>query len=151
MLIGAPWGLLGLLAIPVILAIHLFRRRFRPRAVSALFLYAPQARTPTAGRRRTRLMRRASLLAELAAVLAATWYLADPHLDDRRDARHVVAVLDARARLRAVDAAGAPARGWRCPRRGRGCARPTPPARPPTGARAPRWTRRSPSSGATTG
>jgi len=105
-ILGEPWGLCALAAVPAIIVIHLWRRRFRPRPVTALFLFAPQARTMASGRRRHRLVATASLVAELVAALAATWFLCDPHLGDRRDARHVVAVVDARARMQATAADG---------------------------------------------
>ena len=38
MIFATPWGLLALLAIPGIIAIHLFRRRFPVRPVAGLFL-----------------------------------------------------------------------------------------------------------------
>jgi hypothetical protein len=101
MILFNPWGLLALLAIPGILAIHLFRRRFRPRAVTGLFLYGPSVRTVAAGRTRQRLLWQTSLLMELLAVLAVTWYLTDPHLDDRQQSRHLVVVLDSRWRVAA--------------------------------------------------
>ena len=44
-----PLGLLALLAIPLVLYLHLFRRRFEPRRVSALFLFAADA-LPAAAR-----------------------------------------------------------------------------------------------------
>lgn len=106
MILFNPWGLLGLLAIPVIIAIHLFRRRFHPRPVTALFLYGPTVRTVAAGRKRQRLLWRASLLLELLAALALTWYLSDPHLDERQQSRHLVVVLDSRWRVAANTAVG---------------------------------------------
>ena len=102
MILFNPWGLLGLLAIPAIIAIHLFRRRFRPRPVTGLFLYGPTVRTVAAGRKRQRLLWRASLLLELLAALALTWYLSDPHLDERQQSRHLVVVLDSRWRVGAT-------------------------------------------------
>lgn len=109
MIIGNLWGLLALLAIPAIIGIHLFRRRFRPRPISGLFLYGHQPQVPASGRTFSRLRRTMSLLAELFAVLAMTWYLCDPHFADREQARHLVLVLDARMRLRAMDADGSTA------------------------------------------
>lgn len=102
MILFNPWGLLALLAIPAIIAIHLFRRRFRPRPVTGLFLYGPTVRTVAAGRKRQRLLWRTSLLMELLAVLALTWYLSDPHLDERQQSRHLVVVLDSRWRVAAI-------------------------------------------------
>lgn len=106
MILFNAWGLLGLLAIPAILAIHLFRRRFRPRPVTGLFLYGPNVNTVAAGRTRQRLLWRTSLLLELLAALALTWYFTDPHLDERQHSRHVVVVLDSRWRVAATTASG---------------------------------------------
>lgn len=106
MILFNPWGLLGLLAIPAIIAIHLFRRRFHPRPVTGLFLYGPTVRTVAAGRKRQQLLWRTSLLMELLAALALTWYLSDPHLDERQQSRHVVVVLDSRWRVAANTAVG---------------------------------------------
>ncbi len=102
MILGAPWGLLALLAIPAVVAIHLFRRRYRPRPVSGLFLYGLAPLAPASGRRKQRLLWHRSLLLELLAVLAATWFLTDPHLGDRESADHFIAVLDDRARMQAA-------------------------------------------------
>lgn len=106
MILFNPWGLLALLALPCIIAIHLFRRRFRPRPVTALFLYGPNVRTVAAGRKRQRLLWRTSLVMELLAALALTWYLSDPHLDERQQSRHLVVVLDSRWRVAAITPSG---------------------------------------------
>ena len=50
MTFAAPLGLLALLAIPAIVAIHLFRRRFPVRPVAGLFLWQIGRQTPEAGR-----------------------------------------------------------------------------------------------------
>lgn len=101
-----PLGLLALLAIPVIVGIHLFRRRYQPLVVTGLFLYGAAALAPTSGRRRERLRRRTSLLLELLAALAATWFLCDPHWDAADQGTHHVFLLDSRRSLEAVDADG---------------------------------------------
>ncbi len=106
MILFNSWGLLGLLALPAILAIHLFLRRFRPRVVTGLFLYGPTVRTLAAGRTRQRLRWRASLAGELLAALAITWYLCDPHLAGDQQARHLVVVLDSRWRVGASTPSG---------------------------------------------
>ena len=106
MIFGNPLGLLALLALPVIIGIHFFRRRFRPRAVSGLFLYGQPTQVPASGRTRSRQRRTLSLLCELLAVIACAWYLSDPHFTDRDQARHLVLVLDSRLRLQARDVHG---------------------------------------------
>lgn len=105
-MIFEPLGLLGLLAVPAILAVHLFRQRFPPRPVTALFLFGPRRQVVAAGRRRERILSRTSLWLELAAALALTWWLCDPHWSPRGAAPHLVAVLDDRWRMQAVGTDG---------------------------------------------
>ncbi len=55
MIFATPLGLLALLAIPAIVAIHLFRRRFPVRPVAGLFLWQMAQQTPEGGGRITKL------------------------------------------------------------------------------------------------
>jgi hypothetical protein len=119
MLILNALGLFALLAIPTILAIHLFRRRFRPRPVTGLFLYGPTVKTVAAGRKRQRIIWQLSLLAEILVALAITWYLIDPHLSDRMKAQHVVMVIDSRWRMDAITPTGSVAQHVRSELSGR--------------------------------
>jgi hypothetical protein len=107
MLILNPWGLIGLAALPAVLAIHCFRRTYRPQRISGLFLYGLSTIAPTAGRKRQKLVSRASLYCELLSALALTWYFCDPHWSDQRAGEHLVAVLDSRISLQARAAADA--------------------------------------------
>lgn len=104
--LGAPLGLLGLLALAAVVGLHLYRRRLTRRPTAGLFLYAAAAQAPTAGRRRAPLRRRASLLFELLAALALVWALTDPFLATPTTAEHLVVVLDDRACLHALRADG---------------------------------------------
>ena len=104
--LGAPWGLLALGAIPAILAIHWFRRRAAPHRVSALFLWPAPAPVAASGRRRERIVNLPSLWLELLVALALTWWLADIHRSGDDLGRHLVIVLDDRVRLQAVLPAG---------------------------------------------
>jgi hypothetical protein len=97
-----PWGLLGLLAIPAIIAFHLYRSRHRPVAVTGLFLYGVEQRTLAAGRTRRPLVWRGSLWLELLAALACTAWLCDLRLGAAAQAQHVVIVLDSRLRIQAA-------------------------------------------------
>ena len=63
----APLGLLALLAIPAIVVIHLFRRRFPPRHVAGLFLWKVVQQTPQGGGRVSKLPVTASLILECLA------------------------------------------------------------------------------------
>ncbi len=106
LVIAAPWGLLGLLMVPAILAIHWFRRRSPPRSVTGLFLYPPPVPSAASGRRRERIVASTSLWLELLAALALTWWLADVHPAADQRGRHVGIVLDDRLRLTARLPAG---------------------------------------------
>lgn len=92
-------GLIGLLAVPAVLALHRLRRRFPPRIVSALFLFGDVDRTTLEGPRRDRLRASPSFWIELAAAAIFSTLL----LLDRTPstAPHHVFVLDGSASLRA--------------------------------------------------
>ncbi|HVS09679.1 MAG TPA: VWA domain-containing protein [Planctomycetota bacterium] len=97
-----PLGLFALLAVPAVLALHGFRRRFRPREVSALFLWQSEAPSALAGRRRERVLRSPSLWLELAAALLLALAFAGPRLAAAARAEHLVVVLDGSASMGAV-------------------------------------------------
>lgn len=101
-----PFGLLALAAVPAVVALHLFRRRVRPRTVSATFLWSAQDRTPAAGRRREPLRRSLSFWCEVLAALLLALAFASPRPFGSRDARHLVVVLDQSASMAAIDPEG---------------------------------------------
>jgi hypothetical protein len=81
--------------------LHYFRRRFRPREVSALFLWQSLDRTPVAGRERQPLRSSSSLWLELLAAACLAFALAGPRAGSSRS-EHLVIVLDSSASLSAV-------------------------------------------------
>jgi hypothetical protein len=97
-----PWGLLALLAVPAILALHLFRRRFEPRVVSALFLWATDDHIVMSGRKREPLRSSVSLWSELLAATCLAFALAGPRSCGSDSARHLVVVLDDSASMAAT-------------------------------------------------
>lgn len=97
-----PWGLLGLLALPAIVGIHLFRRRFPPLYVAGAHLWGAETKVTDAGRKRDRLPITASLLLELLAALLLTAALSEPRLNTTDATPLVVAVLDDSASMQAV-------------------------------------------------
>ena len=74
MIFTSPIGLLALLAIPAIVAIHLFRRRFPPRTIAGLFLWQMLRQTPEGGGRISKLPITASLILECLAALANRYH-----------------------------------------------------------------------------
>jgi Ca-activated chloride channel homolog len=107
---ATPLGLLALLAIPAIVAIHLFRRRFPVRLVAGLFLWQTPDATPVAGRRFDRLPITASLILECLAALALALILAGARLSSAGGERHLVVLLDDSASMAAANDAGESAR-----------------------------------------
>ena len=97
-----PWGLLGLLALPAILAIHFFHRRYPPLVIAGAHLWGIDTEVQTIGRRWDRLPLSATLLFELLAALLLTMLLSQPRLGVLGTATHVVVVLDHSASMQAA-------------------------------------------------
>lgn len=101
MYLANPWGLLALLALPAIVVIHLYHRRFPPLVVAGLHLWTSETRQHLAGRRREKLPVTASLILELLAALLLALVLSEPHFGGLNEAVHLVAVLDNSASMSA--------------------------------------------------
>lgn len=101
MTLGAPLGLLTLLAVPALIAAYFLRRRQPPRTVSALFLWKPADQRAEAGPRLSRLSREASLALELLAVLFAALFLVDLRCGPDAPTQHLVVVVDGSLSMRA--------------------------------------------------
>lgn len=101
-----PLGLLALAAAPAIVGIYLFRRRFRPKTVSALYLWESRDRAPIAGRKRERLRSSASLWLELAAAVALALIIAGLRMPGFGETGHLVVVLDGSASMAATPKSG---------------------------------------------
>jgi Ca-activated chloride channel homolog len=107
MTFAAPLGLLALLAIPAIVAIHLFRRRLPVRSVAGLFLWQMAQRRPEGGGAIARLPITTSLILECVAALALALILAGARLIPASEREHLVVLLDDSASMAAVDGGGA--------------------------------------------
>lgn len=94
MTFGFPLGLLALAAAAPLLVAYFLRRKQPPRLVSALFLWRSPDQRAQAGPRFQRFSREASLLLELAAVVAAAAFLSDARCGGAASKRHLVAVVD---------------------------------------------------------
>src|SRR5688500_5998943 len=110
MTFATPLGLLALVALPTIVAIHLFRRKFPPRQVAGLFLWQTARQKPEGGGRISKLPITASLLLECLAALALALILAGASLSSSSAAQHLVVLLDDSASMSAAGAAGQSAR-----------------------------------------
>lgn len=96
-----PWGLLGLISLPIIAAIHVFQRRFPLLLVAGAHLWGAETRVQTTGRRRDRLPITATLLLELLAGLIFSLALAQPRFGELNSVSHLVVVLDDSASMSA--------------------------------------------------
>jgi Ca-activated chloride channel homolog len=106
MMFATPLGLLALLAIPAIVAIHLFRRRFPARSVAGLFLWQIARQTPEGGGKIARLPITTSLVLECLAALALALILAGARLSSAGVSPHLVVLLDDSASMAGVNARG---------------------------------------------
>jgi Ca-activated chloride channel family protein len=101
-----PLGLLGLLSLPVILALHLFRKRQRRLAVSSLELWA-FLKPEVHGARPRRIPLTWLLLIDLLIAILASLALAQPRLNlslPAHKARHMLLLVDLSTSMRASDA-----------------------------------------------
>ena len=99
-----PWGLLAFLAVPAIIVLHMYRRRFPSLVVAGLHLWAPESQINLPGRKLERLPATLSLLLEILAATLLALVLSRPMLDTEDRAVHLVAVLDNSASMQAKPA-----------------------------------------------
>lgn len=97
--LGNPWGLLGLLGLPALLAIHLLQRRSVVIPSSTLFLLEQLHRESQGGRRLERLRPSLPLWLQLLGVLLLTWLLTDPQWLEKTSVQRIAIVLDGSASM----------------------------------------------------
>jgi hypothetical protein len=100
-LLTHPWALWGLLAVPALAAVYLFRNRFRRHPVSSLMLWAETRESRAGGTRLDRLQMPLLLLLEVLAVVLLVLTAADPQVRTAQGARPLVVVLDDSFSMRA--------------------------------------------------
>jgi hypothetical protein len=96
-----PWGLLGLLAIPAILIIHMLREKSRRVRVSTLFLLPPMLPRTPRGRALHWIQNSWPLWLQLLCALLCTWLLADPRWVRANSFQSVAIILDSTASMSA--------------------------------------------------
>ncbi len=94
-----PLGLLALLGIPAVLAIHFLQRKARELPVSTLFLLEQTRREAAGGQRFERLIPSIPLWMQLLAVILLTWILAEPRFQKANSVQRVAIVLDSSASM----------------------------------------------------
>ncbi len=94
-----PLGLLALLGIPAVLAIHFLQRKAIELPVSTLFLLDRTQRDAASGRRLDRLIPSIPLWMQLLAVLLLAWFLAEPRYQKSGSVQRIAVVLDSSASM----------------------------------------------------
>lgn len=94
-----PLGLLALIGIPALLAIHFLQRKARELPVSTLFLLDHTRREAAGGRSFERLLPSIPLWMQLLAVLLLAWFLAEPRYRKSGSIQRVGIVLDSSASM----------------------------------------------------
>ena len=94
MLFHFPWGLLALLAIPLILFLHFFRERRKMRLIGGLHLWSFAAIALPAGRRFDRLIGNLPLLFQILAAILLSLLLAGLDLPQTGQISHYTIILD---------------------------------------------------------
>lgn len=98
---GNPWGLLALLAIPVIIALHFLQQETRRTPVTTLFLLEKLAPASTGGRRWEQLRNSLPLWLQILAALIIAWLLSDPRWIRADSIQRVIVVADSSASMSA--------------------------------------------------
>ncbi|MEO7100936.1 MAG: VWA domain-containing protein [Luteolibacter sp.] len=94
-----PYGLLALLGIPAVLAIHFLQRKAVELPVSTLFLLERTQRDAASGRRLDRIIPSVPLWMQLLAVLLLTWFLSEPRFQKSGSVQRIAIVLDSSASM----------------------------------------------------
>lgn len=96
---GNPLGLLALLGIPAVLAIHFLQRKAKELPVSTLFLLEHTRREAVGGRRIERLVPSIPLWMQLLAVGILAWFLAEPRYPRDGSVQRIAVVMDSSASM----------------------------------------------------
>ena len=96
---GNPLGLLSLLAIPAIVAIHYLQQKSIRLPISTMFLLERTQREANSGRRFERLIPSVPLWMQVLAVLLLAWLLSEPRFKKENSVQRVAIVIDASASM----------------------------------------------------
>ena len=99
MTLANPLGLLALIAIPAVIAIHFLQRRAQVIPSSTLFLLEKTQKESASGRKFDRLMNSIPLWLQLLIVLLITWILVQPRFVKSNSTQRIAIVLDSSASM----------------------------------------------------
>lgn len=99
MILSNPLGLLTLIAIPIVIAIHFLQRRAQVLPSSTLFLLQKTQKESASGRKFDRLMNSIPLWLQLLTVLLITWLICQPRFLKTNSTQRIAIVLDSSASM----------------------------------------------------
>lgn len=99
MTLANPLGLLALIAIPIVIAIHFLQRRAQVIPSSTLFLLEKTQKESASGRKFDTLMNSIPLWLQLLIVLLITWLLVQPRFVKSNSTQRIAIVLDSSASM----------------------------------------------------
>ncbi|MDR2705422.1 MAG: BatA and WFA domain-containing protein, partial [Planctomycetaceae bacterium] len=94
-MLTVPWALLGLISLPIVFGIYLFRTRSRRYEVSCLFLWVDRNRATQGGRKIQRLQLPFLIVLEILALILLTVAASQPMFRIESMGRPTVIILDA--------------------------------------------------------
>jgi hypothetical protein len=94
-MLTVPWALLGLISLPIVFGIYLFRTRSRRYDVSCLFLWVDRSRATQGGRRIQRLQLPFLIVLEILALILLTIAASQPMFRIESMGRPTMIILDA--------------------------------------------------------
>ncbi|MDR0609584.1 MAG: BatA domain-containing protein [Planctomycetaceae bacterium] len=94
-MLTVPWALLGLISLPIVFGIYLFRTRSRRYEVSCLFLWVDRSRATQGGRRIQRLQLPFLIVLEVLALILLTIAASQPMFRIESMGRPTMIILDA--------------------------------------------------------
>lgn len=89
-----PWGWLGLLALPAIVALHFFRRRYQTKSAATVMFWQQLREADTQGRTRKPIRNSVSLWLQLLAATLLTLLLAGPQTLKSTREKELLIILD---------------------------------------------------------
>lgn len=96
-----PFGLLSLLAIPILLAIYFLQRKAKKLPITTLFLLQRNSPRSKSGNRFERLLHTPPLWLQLLALCLLVWLLLQPRYTQKDEIKRVAVVVDASASMSA--------------------------------------------------
>lgn len=99
MTLANPLGLLALIAIPIVIAIHFLQTRAQVIPSSTLFLLEKTQKESASGRKFDRLMNSIPLWLQLLTVILITWLLVQPRFLKSNSTQRIAIVLDSSASM----------------------------------------------------